>query len=182
VNRRFGQGAPGWLQISVIAASLFAILICSLALRAEPLTADGWELLAIGYPDGRDVTVVLGGGAKTLTAKGLCKVKWRKDAAALELELDGLPAPADAGWAGAQYVLWAIDNENRILNLGLVPTKGKEAKWKMPVPLRIFGLLVTAEKNPQSTSPSADVVLESLLPTDPNLVVPVFRVTVTLTP
>ena len=177
-----GTAIVRWRWMRLITASLALIFLCSMPSRAERLTADGWELLVVGYPDGRDVAVVLGGGAKTLTAKGLCKVKWRKNVATLELEVAGLPAPADAGWAGAQYVLWAIDNEKRIMNLGLVPVSGKEAKWKLQAPLRTFGLLITAEKNPQATSPSADVALESLLPTNPNLVVPAFRVNVPLTP
>ena len=151
-------------------------------LFGERLPNNGWQLLAVAYPPDRDVSVTLGGAERTLTSRGICKVQWSKEAASLELQLETLPSPADLGWAGQQYVLWAIDSEKRALNLGLVPLRGKEAKWKLQVPFRVFGLLATAEKNPQAQSPSTAVVLESLLPTDPNLVVPVFRVTLTLAP
>ena len=165
-----------------------AILVCLIGagwvflprLQASGASDHAWEVLVIAYPDGRDVSVTLGGAVKTLTAKGLCSVKWRKQVATLELDLSNLPAPAEAGWSGAQYVLWAVDKDRKVTNLGLVPIKGKQAKWKLQVPARIFGLLVTAEKNPQASSPSSNVALESLLPTDPNLVVPVFRVEVPL--
>ena len=124
--------------------------------------------------------VTLGGGEKTLTAKGTCKVKWQKEAASLEIEINDLPAAAQLGWPNQQYVLWAIDPEKRIVNLGLVPLQGQDGKWKTQVPLRIFGLLVTAEKDAKAEAPGTSVVLESLLPTNPTLVVPVRRVTVSL--
>ena len=151
-------------------------------LQAERLPDNGWQVLAIAYPDDRDVEVVLGGAAKTLTAKGICKVNWRDNVTTLELKMEALPSPAEAGWSDGQYVLWAIDNEKRTLNLGPVPLDGGEAEWRVQAPFRIFGLLVTAEKNPPTSSPSTAVALESLLPTDPRLVVPVFRVDIALTP
>ncbi|MBI2819799.1 MAG: hypothetical protein HYX73_07455, partial [Acidobacteria bacterium] len=63
-----------------------------------------------------------------------------------------------------------------------VPTNGSKAEWTVQVPFRIFGLLVTAEKNSQAANPSTAVALESHLPTDPRLVVPVFRVDISLSP
>ena len=164
------------------------LLACCVALLlparvpGERVGESDWELLAVAYPPDRDVSVALGGAEKTLTAKGLCKVKWRESAAILELEVQDLPSPAEIGWTGQQYVLWAVDEEKRSVNLGLVPLQGKDAKWKVQVPLRIFGLLVTAEKNRQAAAPSTSVVLESLLPTDPRLVIPVFRVNLRLAP
>ena len=169
--------------LSDLALRLAAIfLLVSVPLAAGRKTAQGWEVFAIAYPDDRDVAVVLGGGEKTLTAKGICKVRWRDNAASLELEVENLPAPAQAGWSGAQYVLWAIDSEKRMVNLGVVPLNSDEAQWKAQAPFRIFGLLVTAEANPQASAPSAAVVVESLLPTNPTLVLPVFRVPLTFAP
>ena len=66
------------------------------------------------------------------------------------------------------------------MNLGLVPLSKKNAKWKVQVPIRVFGLLVTAEKNLKAEAPGAAVVLESLLPSDRYLVVPVMRLTIAL--
>ncbi len=66
------------------------------------------------------------------------------------------------------------------MNLGAVPHHGKSAKWSVQVPFRAFGLLVTAERDPKASAPSANVAMESLLPTDPDLVVPVYRVQVVL--
>lgn len=151
-------------------------------LHGESLPDNGWRVLAVAYPEGRDVTVEIGGTEKTLTSKGICKVKWKDNVASLELKVEDLRSPSEGGWPGAQYVLWAVDNEKRAMNLGLVPLHGDKAEWKVQVPFRIFGLLVTAEKNLQATNPSTAVALESLLPTDPKLVVPVFRVDLTLTP
>ena len=151
-------------------------------MRAGILPNNQWELLAVAYPPDRDVSVRLGGAEKTLTAKGLCKVKWENEAANMEIAIENLPAAQEVGWAGRQYVLWAVDEENRMLNLGPVPLSGRDAKWKLRVSVRVFGLLVTAEKDPKAEAPSAAVVLESLLPTDRYLVVPVKRITVNLTP
>jgi hypothetical protein len=142
----------------------------------------GWEVFAIAYPDDRDVTVVLGGGEKTLAAKGAVKVRWRENAASLELKVEGLPAPSTAGLSGQTYVLWAIDSEKRVVNLGAVPLHSDEAEWKAQAPFRIFGLLITAEQNPQAAAPSSAIAMESLLPTNSTLVLPVFRVPVTSAP
>ena len=151
-------------------------------LPAGQLPDHQWELLTIAYPPVRSISVTLGGGEKTLTSKGLCQVKWHDKAASMEIVVENLPPAQELGWSGRQYVLWAIDTEKRAINLGPVPAGKKEAKWKVQVPVRAFGLLVTAEKNPKADAPSAAVVLESLLPTDPFLVVPVLRVNVALTP
>jgi hypothetical protein len=164
------------------------LLACCVALLlpaqvpGERVGENDWKLLAVAYPPDRDVSVVLAGAEKTLTAKGLCKVEWRGNAATLELEVQDLPTPSEIGWTGQQYILWAVDEEKRTLNLGLVPLRSKEAKWKVQVPFRVFGLLVTAENNQQATAPSTSVALESLLPTDSRLVVPVFRVSLKLAP
>ena len=149
---------------------------------AGVLPNNQWELLTVAYPPDRDVSVILGGAEKTLTSKGLCKVKWQDEAANMEIAIENLPSAQEAGWAGRQYVLWAIDEEKRMLNLGPVPLSGKDAKWKLRVPVRVFGLLVTAERDPQAGAPSAAVALESLLPTDRYLVIPVKRIIVALTP
>ena len=182
MKKYYMQRAGRLPRAAVVASLLWSILLSPGSLRAERQSGQGWELLAVAYPADREVVVELGGAARTLAAKGLAKVKWHDKAAAMELEIEGLPAPAEAGFAGTQYVLWAVDNDKRAVNLGLVPGSGKQAKWKLQGPFRIFGLLVTAEKNPQASAPSNDVALESLLPTDPNLVVPVFRVDLQLAP
>ncbi len=62
------------------------------------------------------------------------------------------------------------------------PVLNHNLPLSLVVPFRVFGLLVTAEKNAQAETPSTAVVLESLLPTDRYLVIPVFRVNVDLTP
>jgi len=164
-------------------AGLLAIagLVARTEARAERLPNNAWQVLAVGYPDDREVAVVLGGAEKTLSAKGICKVKWRDNTATLALEIKNLAAASELGGSGAQYVLWAVDSDKRVVNLGLVPASGKNAKWKVQVPFRTFGLLITAEKSPQATAPSTDVALESRLPANPDLVVPVFRVNLTLT-
>ena len=162
-------------------ASCVALLLPA-QVPGERVGENDWKLLAVAYPPDRGVSVVLAGTEKTLTARGLCKVEWRGNAAALELEVQDLPTPAEIGWTGRQYVLWAVDEEKKTVNLGPVPLKSKDAKWKVQAPFRVFGLLVTAENNQQATAPSMSVVLESLLPTDPRLVVPVFRVSLKLAP
>ena len=151
-------------------------------LNAERLPDNGWRLLAVAYPPDRDVEVVLGGAEKTLSSRGLAKVKWKENAALIELKLEDLPAPAEAGWSGRQFVLWAVDSEKRVVNLGPVPLNGKDANWQVQTPFRIFGLLVTAEESAQASVPSSLVALESRLPVNPTLVVPVFRVELSLKP
>ncbi len=163
------------------------VCLCFFLLAAGTLTAgklpgDHWELLTVAYPPDRDILVVLGGAEKTLTSKGICKVKWQNGSASMEIKVENLPAASEIDWAGRQYVLWAIDSEKRTVNLGPLPLNKKNAKWKTQAPFRVFGLLVTAEQNPSAEAPSGAVVMESLLPTDPNLVLPVFRVDVALVP
>ena len=165
----------------VLLAGCVALLLPA-QVPGERVGENDWKLLAVAYPPDRDVTVVLAGAEKTLTAKGLCKVEWRGNAATLELEIQDLPSPSEVGWNGQHYILWAVNEEKRTVKLGLVPLRDKEAKWKVQVPLRVFGLLVTSESNQQAAAPSASVALESLLPTDPRLVVPVFRVSLKLAP
>jgi hypothetical protein len=159
---------------------LWFLLIACGGLSAGSLPNNQWELLVIAYPPDRDVSVTLGGAERTLTSKGLCKVKYEDEGARMEIEIQNLPPSQAVGWPGTQYVLWAIDEEKRATNLGAVPMSGDSAKWNVQIPLRVFGLLVTAERNPQASAPGSAVVLESLLPTDRYLVVPVFRVKVDL--
>jgi hypothetical protein len=165
-------GIASWISLGVAAA----------ALSAGVLPNNQWELFAVAYPPDRDVSVSLGGGEKTVTSRGLCKVKWQNDAASMEIVIENLPSAQEVGWPGRQYILWAIDEEKRPLNLGPVPLSGRDAKWKLRAPVRVFGLLVTAEQDPQAKIPSTAVALESLLPTDRYLVVPVKRISVSLNP
>ncbi|OFV99121.1 MAG: hypothetical protein A3H94_01050 [Acidobacteria bacterium RIFCSPLOWO2_02_FULL_60_20] len=182
MRQEFVDKALGINTAILAGCFVWIAMFSSPRLHAERLPENGWQLLAVAYPADRDVEVVLGGAEKTLASKGLGKVKWHDNAATVELKLERLPSPAEAGWSGAQYVLWAIDSDKRTMNLGLVPANGSKAEWKIQLPFRIFGLLITAEKNPQAAAPSTAVALESLLPTDPNLVVPVFRVNLSLAP
>lgn len=161
--------------------TLLFLLLCQGTLAAGELPGNRWDLLAVAYPPDRGISVGLGGTAKTLTSRGVCRVKWGKDAASVDIEIKGLPSPDEAGWAGRHYILWAIDKDKRTMNLGVVPVKGKDAKWSVEVPFRIFGLLVTAETNPKGTAPTTAVAMESLLPTDTDLIIPVFRIEVPLT-
>lgn len=167
-----------WRIVVWVSAWIFLLLTTKLA--AGRLSEQHWQLLAVAYPPDKDVSVWLGGAEKTLTSKGLFQVKWQQNAAQLEIAIEDLPPAEKLGWSGHQYVLWAVDTEKRILNLGPVPLRGQGAKWKVQVPSRTFGLLVTAEKTPKAEAPSTAVVLESLLPTDPFLVVPVLRLDVPL--
>lgn len=160
----------------VVALACCLALLPAGRLLGERVSENEWNLLAVAYPPDREVSVVLGGAEKTLTAKGRFKVKWQGNAAALELEVEGLRSPTENGWTGQQYILWAVDEEKRAVNLGPVPLRGDGAQWRVQVPFRVLGLLVTSENNPQADGPSNSVVLESLLPSDPRLVVPVFRV------
>ncbi|MBI4463109.1 MAG: hypothetical protein HY647_00245 [Acidobacteria bacterium] len=169
-----------WRAWVLVAIGLVGLWVPSLP--AGRLPNHHWEVLAVAYPPDRTVSVLLGGAERTLAAKGLCQVKWRDNVATLEIEIENLPAPAEVGKPGQQYVLWAIDSEKKIVNLGLVPWQGKQAKWKVQVPFRIFGLLVTVEGDSKAEVPSTTVALESLLLTDPFLIVPVFRVDVALAP
>src|SRR5579885_873331 len=152
------------------------------AVMAGPLSGNRWELLEIVYPPDRSMSIYMCGSDKTLTATGECKIKWQKGTGSLELEIKGLPSPNEAGWGNRQYVLWALDRDKHIANLGVVPLRGKNAKWSVQTAFRTFGLLITAEQDPKAPAPSTAVAMESLLPTDPDLVVPVYRVEIDLGP
>ena len=166
----FGPRALLW------AGLFFAFFVSPFRTYAEGVGDYGWQVLAVSFPADRTIEVGLGGGEKTLTARGTSQVKWHDNAAIMYLSIENLQTPTDLGWSGAQYVLWAVDPDLRVVNLGLVPMKGTRARWKVQVPFRVFGLLVTAEKDPKAPAPGRNVAMESRLPTDPDLVVPIFRV------
>jgi hypothetical protein len=157
-----------------------ALTLSSSSARGERAGANGWRLLAIAYPDARDVDVIIGGSERALTARGIAKVKWRDGAAVVEMNAEQVPSPEEIGRTGGQLVLWAIDQDKKIVNLGAIQLTGKKVKASVKAPFRIFGLLVTAESDAAAKSPSSSVALESRLPTDPDLVLPVFRVEVPL--
>ncbi len=173
------SGRIGWRMSYALLCFLFLLAGASLA---GQLPGNRWELLAIVYPPDREILIEMGGGEKTLTVKGFCKVRAKKDATSLEIEVKGLAAPGEIGWSGKQYVLWAFDRDKRAVNLGLVPLNSKSAKWSLSVPFRAFGLLVTAEQDPKATTPSTAVAMEGLLPTNPDLVVPIYRLEIGLAP
>ena len=168
---------------------MLPLFLAALAMLSWPAAAPAgrvgnakWELLAVAYPDGREIEVSLAGSERDLTGKGFCKVRWSKESATVEMEVKNLPPPETVGLTGAQYVVWAVDSDKHAINLGALPLRGKAALWKGQVASRIFGLLITAEKDTHASSPSDGVVMESLLPTNPSLVVPVFRVSLALAP
>ena len=165
----------------IVSALMFCYLLLSSWSSAGQLPGNRWDLLAIAYPPGREVSVNLGGAEKTLSSTGAFRVKAKADSSTLEIEIKNLPAPDEVGWTGRQYVLWALDREKRVMNMGLVPVHGKNGKWSLQIPFRVFGLMVTAEQDPKATAPSDAVAMESLLPIDPDIVVPVYRVEVALT-
>jgi len=166
--------------------SVLCFLVMTLAILASPPArgeragANAWRLLAVAYPDARDVDVTIGGSERALTARGLAKIKWREGAAAVEITADQVPSPGDIGRDGGHLVLWAIDQDKKVVNLGAVQLSGKKLKASAKAPFRIFGLLITAESDAAAKTPSSAVALESRLPIDPNLVLPVFRVEVPL--
>lgn len=170
------KGLCSMLCLVVVAFGMFA----GPPARGERAGANAWRLLAIAYPDARDVDVAIGGSERALTARGIAKIKWRDGAAAVEMTADRVPSPGEIGKNGGQLVLWAVDQDKKTVNLGAVQVSGKKLKVSAKAPFRIFGLLVTAESDAAAKAPSSSVALESRLPTDPNLVLPVFRVEVPL--
>lgn len=159
---------------------MFALIAAAPLAWGERASATAWKLLAVAYPDARDVDITIGGSEKALTARGVAKIKWREGAAVVEMEADQVPSPAEIGKSGGQLVLWAIDQDKKVVNLGAVQLSGKKLKASVKAPFRIFGLLVTAEVDAAAKSPSSAVALESRLPLNPNLVLPVFRVEIPL--
>ena len=171
---------PHGVPARIFSALFLCCLLLSSLSQAGQLPGNRWDLLAIAYPPGREIAVALGGAEKTLTSSGAFKVKAKADSSSLEIEIKNLPAPGEVGWTGKQYVLWALDREKRVMNMGLVPVRGKGGKWSVQIPFRVFGLMVTAEQDPKAPAPSEEVAMESLLPIDPDLVVPIYRVEVAL--
>jgi hypothetical protein len=166
-------------QRGLICALLLAIG-AGISLQAERAGASTWRLLAVAYPDARDVDVSIGGSERALTARGVARVKWRDGEAVVEIEANQIPAPGEIGKGGTQMVLWAVDQDRKVANLGVVQLSGKKLRTKVKVPFRIFGLLLTAESDAAAKTPGSSVVLESRLPINPDLVLPVFRVEVPL--
>src|SRR3990172_5611846 len=57
---------------------------------AGQLPGNRWDLLAIVYPPDLNLLVELGGGEKTLRSKGTCKVRAKKEAASVDIEVKDL--------------------------------------------------------------------------------------------
>ena len=178
-NQRTGP-KPHGVPARIFSALFLCYVVLSSWSQAGQLPGNRWDLLAIAYPPGREIAVNLGGAEKTLASTGAFKVKAKADSSSLEIEIKNLPAPGEVGWTGKQYVLWALDREKRVMNMGLVPVRGKGGKWSVQIPFRVFGLMVTAEQDAKSSAPSEAVAMESLLPIDPDIVVPIYRVEVAL--
>jgi outer membrane protein OmpA-like peptidoglycan-associated protein len=79
-------------------------------------------------------------------------------------EFKHLPPPSSFGSEYLAYVMWAISPDRAPVNLGELARDGERAKIDVVRKRGSFGLVVTAERDPDVEQPAGEVVLESGVP------------------
>src|SRR4051794_9868786 len=126
------------IAVSIVAGLLLAAVASA---KKYPLTADKSVPAAQGQVDvGRD-------------KNGNTKV---------ELEVEHLAAPENLTPSRAVYVVWFQERGSEAVNQGaLRPNKGLKAKFESITPLKNFDVLVTAESDVNTKSPSGPELLRA---------------------
>jgi len=95
-------------------------------------------------------------------AFGQAKVEAKPGVTTVEAEIQGLTSPSSLGTEFLTYVLWAVSQEGRAINLGevLLDNNGK-GKLKTTTQLGSFSLFVTAEPYAAVRQPSEMLILEN---------------------
>jgi len=131
--------------------------------ETAPSGFTGRSVKAIGYQVGRGSTMVdLNGTGLIGQAAGKAKVEAKPGVTTVEAEIQGLTSPSSLGTEFLTYVLWAVSQEGRAINLGevLFDNSGK-GKLKATTQLGSFSLFITAEPYAAVRQPSEMVVLEN---------------------
>ncbi|HXG33189.1 MAG TPA: OmpA family protein [Bryobacteraceae bacterium] len=141
---------------------MFSPRTLSLALAAcGAACAAGVECVAVSFPEGATVRLVLEATERLPGASGQAQVRRRPGVTEFEIELRGLKPAVSFGGDLNTYVAWAIAPEGWATNAGELITEGDRARLKATTPLGTFALIVTAEPHFLVEEPSEFVVLKN---------------------
>jgi outer membrane protein OmpA-like peptidoglycan-associated protein len=117
---------------------------------------------AIGYQVKGGSTMVDLKSSGTMAGSGQAKVEAKPAITNVEVEVQGLGSPTQAGSEFLTYVVWAVSPDGRTDNLGeLITDKAGRGKLKGTTQLQSFSLFVTAEPYAIVRQPSEVLVLEN---------------------
>lgn len=117
--------------------------------------------MAVTYPEGSTVDLVLKGTTRQPGASGKAKVKRMRGVTQIEVKAEGLWPAIEFGGDFNTYVLWTISPEGITMNSGELVLRGTKSDLETSTPLMSFGILVTAEPHFLVGRPSKFAVLET---------------------
>ena len=98
------------------------------------------------------------------SASGRAKVEGKKSSVEIDVKFDNLDEPTRFGLEYLTYVLWAVSQQGRAVNLGELVLDHGSSHLKAIVDLPTFGMIVTAEPYFAVTQPGNVVVMENVIP------------------
>src|SRR5215467_3886144 len=110
------------------------------------------------------VEVDLRGTELMANAVGQAKVEGKKSSVEIDAKFENLDDPTRFGLEYLTYVLWAVSQQGRAVNLGELVLDHGSSHLKAIVDLPTFGMIVTAEPYFAVTQPGNVVVMENAIP------------------
>jgi outer membrane protein OmpA-like peptidoglycan-associated protein len=98
------------------------------------------------------------------SASGRAKVEGKKSSVEIDVKFENLDEPTRFGLEYLTYVLWAVSQQGRAVNLGELVLDHGSSHLKAIADLPTFGMIVTAEPYFAVTQPGNVVVLENVIP------------------
>lgn len=129
--------------------------------QAQPEAMPLSECLAVVYPEGTTVKVLLQGTARLPGATGEAKVKRKLGTTEIEIELDGMKPAISYGGDLNTYVLWTVSPEGVTFNVGELVLRGARSRLRVTTPLAAFAMFVTAEPHYLVQQPRGLFVLQN---------------------
>ncbi len=143
----------------LVAGCLAFPLASSLKPQASPPEAGKRFVLVIQYPFDQKIKLPLFRTGALEKVDGEATVR-RKKSTVVEVELADAPQPSSVKPEYQAYVLWAVEANGNLVNLGAFEKNRAEVTTR----LQAFGLVVSLEPDPRAAKPKGLFVLESHLP------------------
>jgi len=116
---------------------------------------------AVTYRRGGVAKVSLRGTNLMPEGMGEAQVENKGNRVEIEAKFEGMVGATKFGFEYLTYVLWAVSQQGRAVNLGEVQVKNGGAQVKAITDMQTFGLIVTAEPYFAVSQPGDQVVLEN---------------------
>ena len=116
---------------------------------------------AVTYRRGGVAKVSLRGTNLMPEGMGEAQVENKGNRVEIEVKFEGIVGATKFGFEYLTYVLWAVSQQGRAVNLGEVQVKNGSALVKAITDMQTFGLIVTAEPYFAVSQPGDQVVLEN---------------------